>query len=251
MIRLELYAGAHEQGAGALGSVDLVAREAQEIDVPVIDINRNSPRRLGRIGVEERTGALAPSRDFRDGLEHPDLVVGGHHRDYERLFVEHLVEMIEVQEAVCIDGQYDGVEARASQVQDRLEHRRVFGRQRHDPIALAVARMIRDSSKGQVAGFGGTGCKHDLVIVRVDQGCHARPCVLDRARRLPTEAVIDRVGIAEQISQKRQHCLAHRGIDWGCGLIVQVDGRPGHSVQSHGSSDSLSAPMSRPAARSL
>ena len=68
MIGLSCTPERTKQGADALGPVDLVAREAQEVDVPVIDINRNSPRRLGRIGVEERTGVVAPSRDFRDGL---------------------------------------------------------------------------------------------------------------------------------------------------------------------------------------
>ena len=159
--------------------------------------------------------------------------------------------MIQVQEPVRSDGQYDGVEPRAPQVQHRLEYGRVFGGERDDPVAPAVPGTTRNSPKGEVARLRGSRREYDLVVIRVDQARDSCSCVLDRARRFPTEAVVVRVRIAEQFTQERHHRLAYHGVDGCRGLIIQVDGHVGHSVQSQGNIVSLSAPMSRPAAMSL
>ena len=52
--------------------------------------------------------------------------------------------------------------------------------------------------------------------------------------------------IAEVLREVRPHCIPNRRIERGCGLIVEIDGGRGHSVQSHGRIDSANPPSSAP-----
>ena len=69
------------QCAHALGAVELVAGEAQHVDVLLLDVDVQMADGLHRVGVEEDTGLLTHSANLGDGQDGTDLVVGIHDGD--------------------------------------------------------------------------------------------------------------------------------------------------------------------------
>ena len=56
-----------------------MAADRHEVDIKLIDINRNLADGLGRVGVEEYFLVPAYLSDFLDGLNHTDFVVDHYH----------------------------------------------------------------------------------------------------------------------------------------------------------------------------
>ena len=65
--------------ADALGGVQLVSAERQEINAQLTDIEFEFARHLNGVCVAKHSLAAAQSGDFFDGEQHASLVVG-HHR---------------------------------------------------------------------------------------------------------------------------------------------------------------------------
>ncbi len=80
--RPEGRAAAHEEDADALGGVQLVAGEGEQIDVGQgpPEVEGKLADRLRGVGVEDdrRVGLLGEARQLLDGEDHAGLVVGVH-----------------------------------------------------------------------------------------------------------------------------------------------------------------------------
>ena len=69
------------EGADALGSVHLVARDLQKINVVGIDVDWKVGEQLRCVSVEDDVALLRNCSDRSDRVEGSDLVVGRHKRD--------------------------------------------------------------------------------------------------------------------------------------------------------------------------
>src|SRR5262249_1032837 len=69
----------------ALGPVDLVGRDAQQVDAHRLDVERHLAGGLHGVGVEQDALLLADFADLLNRLYGADLVVGGHEADEDRL----------------------------------------------------------------------------------------------------------------------------------------------------------------------
>ena len=75
----------HVERADALRPVHLVRAERRQVDLQLVDVERNLADRLHRVGVEQDALLLRDRADLGDRLDDADLVVGGHDRDEDRL----------------------------------------------------------------------------------------------------------------------------------------------------------------------
>lgn len=68
-----------ESGTETFGSVNLVARQAHQVNVHLLDVDRDLADRLGGVGVEE-SSTVAPDdlANFLERLNYPNLVVDCH-----------------------------------------------------------------------------------------------------------------------------------------------------------------------------
>ena len=99
----------------ALGSLELVGGEADQVDAERLEVEVDPRRRLDRVDVEE-DAAPGPDAlgDLGDRLDRADLVVGEHDADQDRPVGDRGVDLVRVDPAVAVDRQLDDLEARTS-----------------------------------------------------------------------------------------------------------------------------------------
>ena len=76
-----------------------------------LDVYRDVPDRLNRIGVEENAVLLAELADLGYRLDGADLVVGGHYRDEAGVLAYRRLQFICFYNAVFVNGQKRDVKA--------------------------------------------------------------------------------------------------------------------------------------------
>ena len=82
---LELHTRCHQQSANALGAIELVAAEAEQINAHGQGLQALMTHQLGAIDMHRDPLRPAQGSDVGDWLQHADLVVGGHHADHHRV----------------------------------------------------------------------------------------------------------------------------------------------------------------------
>ena len=108
--RRDAHATAQVQRADALGAVQLVRREAHEVDAKRRDVDRHPAGGLGGVGVQENAALPADPGDVGDRLEHADLVIGGHDRSKRGVGAQRLAQPIQVEQAVSLHRQLGELE---------------------------------------------------------------------------------------------------------------------------------------------
>jgi hypothetical protein len=114
------------EGADALGAVELVAGDGEEVDVHGVDVDGDLADGLGGIGVEEDLALAAHAADLGEGLNDADLVVDGHDGDEDGLGAHGGLEIVEGDEAIALDGEVGDVEALLLHGAGRVEDAFVF-----------------------------------------------------------------------------------------------------------------------------
>src|SRR5262249_50335414 len=61
------------EGADALRSVNLVAADGQQVDVVLLDVDRNLANRLNAVHGEEDSALFGDLSDLGDRIDHPNL----------------------------------------------------------------------------------------------------------------------------------------------------------------------------------
>eukprot|EP00038_Savillea_parva_P006327 m.162992 g.162992 ORF g.162992 m.162992 type:complete len:304 (-) comp12259_c0_seq1:573-1484(-) len=95
-LEADARAASHVQRTHALGAVNLVTRDGHEINVHVIDIDRNLADGLGGVRVEERLVLAAQGANLCNGLRRPNLIVDRHHRDNCSLWSNGCIQFLKI-----------------------------------------------------------------------------------------------------------------------------------------------------------
>ena len=90
--RDQAHAALDPQRAGALGPVELVTRDRQQVDAERAHVDRNLAGALHRVGVKQRAALVRDRGELRDRLDGADLVVGVHHRDERGVVGDRLAQ---------------------------------------------------------------------------------------------------------------------------------------------------------------
>ena len=128
--RLEPHLGivtADVQGADPLWPVDLVRREAEQVDLVAPDVQRDLAHGLGGIGVEDDAAFVAKPADLADRVDRADLVVRRHDGDQHRLIGECSGHRFGRYAAVLVAIDDRDVPSLASQPLHRVEDGLVLG----------------------------------------------------------------------------------------------------------------------------
>ena len=157
------------EDADALGPLELVGAERDEIGAERLDVEVDVRRGLDRVHVEDEALAGPDARrDLGDRLDRADLVVGEHDRDEDRLVVEGRLELVGVDPAVAIDRQLDDLEPELLEVAQGVPDGVVLDRRGHDPVAARPLAGPRGALEGQVVRLGPAGGEDDLATLRVE-----------------------------------------------------------------------------------
>ena len=225
-----------------LRAVHLVAGDAHQVDIHRPDVDRDLADRLGGVDVQQRPGGVDQLRRRRDRLDRADLVVDRHQRDDRRRPFERGLERLQVGAAVRSNRQDRDLEAFVLKGSRGFEHAFVLGREGKDTgdavaEALAEARRAHD---GEIVGLRGAGGEDEFAGLGANQVCDLRARSFDRRLRLLAEAVLDRMRIAENLLQERQHGVERARIERRRRLVIEVDRCV--RVRCHGRAGSPAAP---------
>ena len=131
-------------GTHSLGSVKLVAGYAHEVDIPLVDIDRDLSGGLCRICVEINPTVLADDfAYFFHGLNDAGLVIDSHNGDEGRVRPNSLLEFFKTNDTILLDGEISDVEALLLQLAAGIEDTFVLLRKR-------LRSKSRKSSKNNV-----------------------------------------------------------------------------------------------------
>ncbi len=159
------------QRADALRTVDLVAADRGEIDLPARQVERDLAGGLGDVGVEQRAGLLGDRGERGDVLHHADLVVHRHDADQQRRHLQRGAQHVGIEQPVGTHRQEHRLEPFLRQVGHRFQHAFVLGRHGDDAPAL-VARTQGEAGGAldrDVVALGGAGGEHQLLGIGADQ----------------------------------------------------------------------------------
>jgi len=219
--RFDGSAVSHVERTDALGSIELVAGERQQVDAERIDVERDLAGRLGRVGMHQAAVGARQPGDLGDRLEGADLVVGVHHRDQCRVRAQRRRDVGRRDAARRIDADDRDVPTEFAQMQRRLHHGRMLDGTDYD--VSFVRQRAGDAEQGQVVGLGRAAGEDDFPVDRIDQ---RRDLGSRRGHRPPRPQAegMGRGRIAEVFLDPG----AHRGRDLGRDrrgrVVVEVDG---------------------------
>ncbi len=92
------------QGAYALGRMELVTREAQQVDAELVDPRRNLADRLRRVRVKRHAVLARDAGAFPDRLNRSDLVVRMHDADQAGPRRDRAAQLVRLEPAGPVDG---------------------------------------------------------------------------------------------------------------------------------------------------
>src|SRR5208283_876229 len=156
------------------------------------------------VGVEEHALLVTDLSDFADGLQHANLIVGGHNGDENGLVVDGALQVFEVDEAVCLYGQIGDAIAVLLEALAGVKYRLVF-RNLGDDVVAALAVHLGDTLDGEVVALGGAGGKDDLLRAGADQLGNLLTRGFDGLLGFPPERVVAAGGVAEFGSEVGHH----------------------------------------------
>ena len=192
--RGDAHAGlaAHPQRADALGAVELVGADGDQVDLHLLDVEGQFPDALHRVAVEEDALPLHHRADLGDGLDGSDLVVREHDGNQDGLVGDRVADLLRGHPAVLVDLEVGDLEALALEPLAGVQDRLVLGPGGDDVVALLLVELGH-SLDGEVVRLGGAGAEDDLLLVASRAFCTAssafQPYAWLRLAALPNSVV--------------------------------------------------------------
>ena len=212
------------QRAHSLGPVHLVAGDGCQVDVLLDHVDRNLTDRLSRVGVEDHAAFVAELANLNYRLNYANLVVGVHDRHQDGLVVHCALQVIEIDQAVLLDGHIGDAVPILFEALAGVEHGLVLGN-RGDNVVTLLAIHLRHTLDGEVIALGGAGSEDDLFCGRADQLGDTLARGLDAFFGSPSKGVIAAGSIAELLHEVGQHLFEDTRVHRCGGVVVHVDGQ--------------------------
>jgi len=213
---------AHIERACAFRTIQFVSGDGHDIEVHFVYVDWNLANCLHRVGMENHTALAAQLADFRDRLQHANLIVGCHDRDQNRLVVHCPLQVVEIDQPILPQRQIGHAEAEFLQMLAGVKHRLMFGG-RGDNVVALLAVHLGHALDGEVVALGSARGEDDLFRGRADQLGDSFARQLHRFFRHPSKRVIAAGGVAELLHEVGQHFFENPRIHGRGRMIVHVD----------------------------
>ena len=212
----------------ALGRVELVAGQAQEIDITLRQLDRNLAHGLNCICMKHTTPSRHALGDLFNGEDHTSFIVGVHHSDQGRVFVQLGIQFVQVQLSLAIHTEFYHSIPTILQFATHSQHSGML-HARGDDLSLVGIRRQR-ALNGRIITLCATACKDDLTGIASQQACNTFASLLNLDANLAAKHV--HTGRVAILITKVGFDLFKDFVSHACcGIVVQIDGRNGlHDV---------------------
>ena len=210
------------QCAHALGAIELVGAHGQHIHTQLLDIHRNGANGLHRIGVHPHAVLVGDLRNFLDGLDGADLVVGHHNADQRGIGTDGRLHILRAD--ITFRGGLDISDLKAHALQrSHAVHDGVVLKGAGDEVLLVLAGLGEGSAlHGPVVGLRAAAGEEDLCRGSIDGLCHLGAAGVHKLFGLIANAVMA-AGVAAGTAQGLGHHCQHLRGTGSRGSIVEIN----------------------------
>ncbi len=192
----------------ALGALDLVGGERDQVCTQGFDIDGHPCRGLYSVEVHARARSGADALDeVSHWLDRADLVVGELQADQDRLVGQRRCEVVGIDLAVTVHGQLPHLEAVLLKQQTGFQHGLVLDGGRDDAVPLGLAGPGR-TLDGQVDGLGAAAGEDDGSRLGSDGSRQSFVCFVEGPASA-TAGTVGRGWVRLLPAKMRQHLLQH------------------------------------------
>src|SRR5579864_784644 len=192
------------QRANALGTVNFVAADGQQVNIVFLHVHGNFAHGLHAVHGEENAVFFGDFANFGDWVDHPDFVVRIHDGNQDSGRPDSGFQLIQADSAVLLHWQIGDFKTLFFEALTGVQDGFVLDGLGDDVIAL-FAEHLRDALDHQVVGFGCAAGEDDFFGRRTDQRGDLLTSGLDGFFAGPAEAVVAACGITKFLSEIRQH----------------------------------------------
>ena len=217
LLGLEGSSALDVQGADPLGAIELVGRQAHQVDAQGLHVEVQEPRGLDGVGMH-RDGLAAAGclllhlpGDLRDGLYGADLIVGQHDADHDRPVGDGPSDLYGVHQAVAVNRQIGDLEPELLQLVAGVQHGVMLYAGRDQVVAHVLEGEGYPLECG-VVRFGAPAGEDDLAGARPQDPRNGLPGLVGGLAPLLSQGVYaGRVAeAAGEVGQHRpEHLMAH------------------------------------------
>jgi len=185
-----------------------VAADRHEVDIKLIDINRNLADGLGRVGVEEYFLVPAYLSDFLDWLNHTDFVVDHYHWNEDSVGPDGLLELFEVNDSISLHREVSDIKTLLLQEAATVQDTFVIYLSCYDMLFLRILAVeLRDTLYGEIVALCGSACEYDFFGRSANQGGDIFSRLFTGLLRVPPVGMSTRMRIAKAVCQVWQHSI--------------------------------------------
>ena len=214
---VERGSAADVEGSDALGSVELVGADGEQMAAVAADVDGNLARALNGVDVEEGAGLMGDGADLFDGLEDAGFVVGEHDADEAGVGAESIADGLGRDESTGERGDEGDLNAALGGALGGLEDGGVL-----DGGGDEVVAGAQEAEDGGVVALGAAGVEDDLRLAAVEEGGEDFAGMVDGgAGTLAVE--MDGGGVAEVLDPEGTHGLDDVVQERRGGVGVHVD----------------------------
>ena len=215
-------------GADPLGSVELVPRKGEKVDVHRVDVDGDLASGLNGVGMENRPLRFRDGANLGNGLDGAGLIIPVHHADDNRIVPNGLADIFRVDHPRPTDGDVRNFDALRFQVFTGFQNSGMLNGRCHDvPTFGLVGR--KNTPNGHVVGFRPATREDDLPGPAPQQRGHPLPGFLDGHPGILALGVNAR-GIGVTVLIIGQQGFQHLRPDRGGRVVVHIDPAQGESL---------------------
>ena len=215
--RLKTRAAAGVEHSNALGRVEFVAGEAEQMAADGLDVDGDFAGGLNRVRVETNSGFGGDFADLLDGLDDARFVVGHHDADEFGVRLERAVDVEGVNDSEGRNGEDGDVDAALAGLLRGVQDGGVL-----DGGDDEVVAGTQDAEEGGVVALGAAGGEDDFGGAAVEERGDLLAGALDGGAGV-LAVLMDGGGVAEGVDKEGPHGVQHLGEQRGGGVGVHVD----------------------------
>jgi hypothetical protein len=207
------------EDADALWRVELMARDAEQVDAGFSKVDWDFSDGLYGVGVEGGAFGFGQFGDFFDREDDAGFVVGPHYGDQSSIIVNLVFELAGIEPSLLVDGNFDDGVALTFEGATDLEDGGVLNARGYD--LSFFGRGGERAFYGGVVRFGAAACEYDFGGVSAKQVSDPAAGIGDFSADLSAEGV--HAGrVAVEVAEEGLHFFEDFFGDFGSGVVVEV-----------------------------
>src|SRR5262249_13943183 len=173
--RQETGAFAHVECAYTLGTVDLMSREREQIYSQVVDVERQLPRGLHSVHMQQDTALSGHLAKGGGRLNRPDFMISEANTDQHSFWSQRCGQVLYLDSSFMIYGKDGHCESFAGEQTQWFQDQRMLDRSSDSVPSFTACRPQR-SAQSQIVAFGATAGEQHFGGARLNECGHSLPC---------------------------------------------------------------------------